>query len=196
MVRLHLKTLFQSKWYYVSMILWKAFIDLAIVHLCSELLFCKKRYRWVYPCRGLVPLPRGKAAVEAVEISSGYHSQRKQEDQQSGGEGGQQTCSSQPTAMPGASGAGRRAGRWQSQGDTSSVCPTWHNPQAEVQQGFASGSTLKLLAAFEQPHGAPVLSWAWEAKYNNVGLQVFITMKGIHRLSTGLGEAGREEKRV
>lgn len=42
MFGLHLKTLFQPKWYYVSMILWKAFIDLAIVHLCSELLFCKK----------------------------------------------------------------------------------------------------------------------------------------------------------
>lgn len=79
----------------------EAIVDLAIVGLCCKLLFCKKRQLCGYPCPELDPSPRGKAAVQTVEISSRCHLRRKQgrTSSQEGKEGSRPAIPSPPSRL-------------------------------------------------------------------------------------------------
>lgn len=174
----------------------EAIVDLAIVGLCCKLLFCKKGSCAATHAQNLTPHPEEKQQFGLWKFPPGatYRGSK-------GGPAVRRERRAVDLPFPAHHHAWslRRAGRWLNQGDTSSVCPIWHSPRAEAQQSFTSGGTLKLLAAFEQPWGAPMLSWPWETKYSNVGLRVFIAIyiwREFTDFLLGLEEAGREENRV
>lgn len=99
------------------------------LHCSKQLLFWKKQL-WGYLCRGLGQRRSSSSSCghhpDTVRVAStGWWAVR--------GEGGQQTCHSQCIMLLGDLESGRRTRRWQSHGYTSSVCPSWQCPHAEVQ---------------------------------------------------------------
>lgn len=154
-----------------------------------ELLSYKKRCLWRYSCQGLDSSPGEKKKTKTNSSSRGILqtpcTKELRENQESGGEGGQQTCHSLHTMVPGASEAGRKAGRQHSQSDTRS---TWHASSTSVfhlahSPGWGPAEFhlrwhfKAAVCIWAAPHsGAPVLCKFWKMKHRNVGLWAYISI--------------------